>query len=70
MAEAVYSQKSIDRNNLIRLRDFAYSFLHNYHYTKQFQDLLLAITLCQGSANHYVVCQGCAKRYFDSERRG
>jgi hypothetical protein len=70
MTDLVYSTEIIDHNDLMFLKDFALIFLQNSTYCSKFQDLLLCITLCQGAANHYAVCNGYAKRYFDSTRIG
>ena len=70
MADLVYSTEVIDRKDLILLKDFALGVLRNNAYCAMFQDLLLCITLCQGGANHYAVCHGYAKRYFDPKRIG
>jgi hypothetical protein len=70
MTDLVYSTEVIDHNDLMFLKDFALIFLRNWAYCAKFQDLLLCITLCQGAANHYAVCNGYAKRYFDSTRIG
>ena len=70
MTDFVYSTEVIDRNDLMLLKDFALGFLRNNTYCAKFQDLLLCITLCQGAANHYAICQGYAKRYFDSTKIG
>jgi len=70
MTDLVYSTEVIDRNDLMLLKDFALGFLRNNTYCAKFQDLLLCITLCQGAANHYAICQGYAKRYFDSTKIG
>jgi hypothetical protein len=70
MADLVYSTEAIYNDDLVLLKDLALGFLRNTTYCAKFQDLLLCITLCQGAANHYAVCHGYAKRYFDSTRIG
>lgn len=70
MTDLVYSTEAIDHNDLMLLKDLALGFLRNTAYCAKFQDLLLCITLCQGAANHYAVCHGYAKRYYDSTRIG
>jgi len=52
------------------LKDFAFGFLGAETYCTRFWDLLFCITLCQGAANHYAVCNGYATRYSDPTRMG
>jgi hypothetical protein len=66
----VYSQEKILVDDLLQLRNFAYDFLFQYPYTNKFKILPLAITLCQGAANHYAVCKGWARSYYDINRIG
>jgi hypothetical protein len=70
MKETKYSLVHMDKKDLERLCEFACHYLETYPYTMKFKDQLLGIALCQGAANHYAVCNGAAKRYFDSEKCG
>jgi len=70
MSISKYSLEVIDQSDLILLRDFSLNFLQTWPYCVKYKDLLLAITLCQGAANHYAVSQGYAKRYFNPEKAG
>ncbi len=70
MKHQEYSPVSIGIEDLVLLRDFALNLLRTYPYCTRFSDLLLAITLCQGAANHYAVCNALARRYFDPRKNG
>ncbi|MCI0453661.1 MAG: hypothetical protein L0Y68_01545 [Candidatus Dadabacteria bacterium] len=70
MKEQEYSLVYIELDDLALLRDFALKFLKTYHYCVKFSNSLLAITLCQGAANHYAICKVLARRYFDPRKKG
>lgn len=70
MTDLVYTSERIDREDLLLLANFSINFLRNYPYCLNFYDFLLSVTLCQGAANHYAVCNGYAKRYFESNKNG
>ncbi|MEJ5329898.1 MAG: hypothetical protein WHT07_07075 [Desulfobaccales bacterium] len=68
--DSEYSIENMTCDDLALLKDFSLKFFIEYHYTKQFIKNLFAITLCQGAANHYAVCQGFARRYLENDKIG
>ena len=70
MKNTIYSQQRMKTGDIKKLQEISLKFLREYSYTKKFKHLLLSITICQGAANHYAVCQGKARKYYDPKRKG
>jgi hypothetical protein len=66
----VYSKEIIQLEDLRRMQEKALELFKSCAYIKEFQHLLIAVTLCQGGANHYAVTEGEAKRYLDEDKKG
>jgi len=66
----LYSKEKIEGDDLRQFAEIALNVLLSTPYGRKYEASLVAITLCQGGANHYVVTNGCARRYFDPKRNG
>lgn len=70
MKNTIYSRQKMGIEDIKKLQKISIDFLRKDPYMRKFKHLLLSITLCQGAANHYAVCQEEARRYYDSKRKG
>jgi len=70
MKNTIYSQQIMEIGDMKKLQKISLDYLNRNSYMRKFKHLLLSITLCQGAANHYAVCQGKAKKYYDPKRNG
>jgi hypothetical protein len=70
MSSTVYSKELIDNNDLHQFAEIALNTLTSTPYGRKYEAGLIAIALCQGGANHYVVTKNYARRYFDYHKKG
>jgi len=66
----LYSKERIEDDDLRRFAEIALNVLLSTPYGRKYKASLVTIALCQGGANHYVVTNGYARRYFDPKRNG
>ena len=70
MSSVVYSKEKIEPNDLHQFAGIALNVLSSTPYGRKYKDSLVMIALCQGGANHYVVTNGYARRYFCPKSNG
>ena len=70
MSSTVYSKELINNNDLHQFAEIALNVLSSTTYGRKYEASLVTIALCQGGANHYVVTNGYARYYFDSQKKG
>jgi len=66
----LYSTVKIDIADLQTFCKIAWDVLRSTQYGQEFSNFVMLIALCQGGANHYVVTQGIASRYFEPKKAG
>lgn len=66
----IYSKEKIEGDDLLQFAKIALDVLLSTPYGRKYEASLIAIALCQGGANHYVVTNGYARHYFDPKRNG
>lgn len=66
----LYSKEKIEDDDLHQFKEIALNVLLSTPYIRRYKANLITIALCQGGANHYVVTNGYAHRYFDPKKNG
>ena len=70
MNSVVYSKEKIKTSDLHQFAEIALNVLSSTPYGRKYKNGLVMIALCQGGANHYVVTNGYARRYFNPKKKG
>ncbi len=66
----LYSKEKIEDDDLHQFAEIALNVLSSTPYGRNYEASLITIALCQGGANHYMVTNGYARRYFDPRKNG
>jgi len=70
LSSVVYSKEKIETSDLHQFAEIALNVLSSTAYGRKYKNGLVMIALCQGGANHYVVTNSYARRYFDPKKNG